>query len=222
MDAHVTSPPSIRLNDVNPKCPSSRPSSRELSHGGRAFGKCSGPMSIPNSMHEDPPPALPPPRHLEDLAAGNDPGWLWGNKIKRSGEFGSKGSGTVSPNSSLRGGSWDTSIETRSSPERPQVVRRDSSTSTIKSTKDTEMYDAFRHGDEGYHSLSGSSLAYQLVFLRLSSQVSKRQDLSIPAWRMRCHTAKVRHPIETSHSLLRSNSGLNSRLTHAFICCPEN
>ncbi|MCJ1336799.1 hypothetical protein MMC09_002077 [Bachmanniomyces sp. S44760] len=119
-------------------------------------------MSIPNSMHEDPPPALPPPRHLEDLAAGNDPGWLWGNKIKRSGEFGSKGSGTVSPNSSLRGGSWDTSIETRSSPERPQVVRRDSSTSTIKSTKDTEMYDAFRHGDEGYHSLSGSSLAYQL------------------------------------------------------------
>ena len=63
-------------------------------------------MAIPNAREAVPPP-LPPPRHIEDLRAGqSDPGWQWGNtdNPKESG-FGGHRLATVRPGSSLYGGS---------------------------------------------------------------------------------------------------------------------
>jgi hypothetical protein len=59
-------------------------------------------MAIPRARDEIPPP-LPPPRHIEDLRAGQDPGWQWGN-TKDTG-FGGGRLATVRPGSSLYGGS---------------------------------------------------------------------------------------------------------------------
>jgi hypothetical protein len=64
------------------------------------------PMAIPNAREAVPPP-LPPPRHIEDLRAGqSDPGWQWGNtdNPKENG-FGGHRLATVRPGSSLYGGS---------------------------------------------------------------------------------------------------------------------
>jgi len=63
-------------------------------------------MAIPNAREAVPPP-LPPPRHIEDLRAGqSDPGWQWGNtdNPKENG-FGGHRLATVRPGSSLYGGS---------------------------------------------------------------------------------------------------------------------
>lgn len=62
-------------------------------------------MAIPRARDEIPPP-LPPPRHIEDLRAGQDPGWQWGhaNNLRDTG-FSGNHLATVRPGSSLYGGS---------------------------------------------------------------------------------------------------------------------
>lgn len=62
-------------------------------------------MAIPRARDEVPPP-LPPPRHIEELRAGQDPGWLWGNtNSPKDTGFGGNRLATVLPGSSLYGGS---------------------------------------------------------------------------------------------------------------------
>jgi hypothetical protein len=61
-------------------------------------------MAIPRARDEVPPP-LPPPRHIEELRSGQDPGWLWGNtNSPRDTGFGGNRLATVKPGSSLYGG----------------------------------------------------------------------------------------------------------------------
>ena len=61
-------------------------------------------MAIPRAREEIPPP-LPPPRHIEDIRAGQDPGWQWGNtNSPRDTGFGGNRLATVRPGSSLYGG----------------------------------------------------------------------------------------------------------------------
>ena len=158
-------PPSIRVHESNANYGSHRPSSRAPTSASRPFSKSPGPMSIPSKRHDPPPPPLPPPRFIEDLAAGSDPGWKWGN-IGNPGAFGNSESGSVSLSSSLRG-NWDTQLESEGDSERPTYARRGSSMSTVKSPADTDVYEGFRHRDEGYYSLSGSSLMNQSVLSRL-------------------------------------------------------
>ncbi|KAF2035447.1 hypothetical protein EK21DRAFT_96687 [Setomelanomma holmii] len=62
-------------------------------------------MAIPRAREEVPPP-LPPPRHIEDLRAGQDPGWQWGNTNSPIDTgFGGNRLATVKPGSSLYGAS---------------------------------------------------------------------------------------------------------------------
>lgn len=153
----VISPPSILVHDMNgmngPRPLSSRTA-------GRPFSRTAGPMTVPNARMDEPfaPPPLPPPRYIEDLAAGSDPGWQWGNTPNHGGFGGNFGSAR-SPSSSLRG-SWDQRMEDEGLPERPDYSRRGSSSATIKSPARLDRtYDFSRNVDEGYHSLSGSSFS---------------------------------------------------------------
>ncbi|KAF1839293.1 hypothetical protein BDW02DRAFT_594036 [Decorospora gaudefroyi] len=61
-------------------------------------------MAIPRA-HDDVPPPLPPPRHIEELQNGQDAGWRWGNtNSPRDTGFGGNRLATVRPGSSLYGG----------------------------------------------------------------------------------------------------------------------
>jgi hypothetical protein len=109
-------------------------------------------MSIPNARDPVPPP-LPPPRHLADIADGNGPdiAWQWANS-----DWG-QSMASVAPGSSLYGGSFARTMNMRD--ERPEFLRRGSSTSTIKSPGDADVQEnAYPRIDEGYASLSGTSI----------------------------------------------------------------
>ncbi|KAI4258211.1 MAG: hypothetical protein L6R42_005230 [Xanthoria sp. 1 TBL-2021] len=118
-------------------------------------------MAVPNAHREEQyvPPPLPPPRHIEELAAGSDPGWRWGNSSNHGGFGGGKFASSISSSSSLRG-SWDSRMEDEGFPDRPDPSKHNPSiTSTNLPPALDRKYDFSRHIDEGYHSLSGSSLS---------------------------------------------------------------
>ncbi len=154
----VTQPtPSILVHDHNGN--HARRQSNNRSAGSPNI-RTPGAMPIPNARQDPaPPPPLPPPRILDDLSAGRDPGWEWGNNP--GGGFGRAGGTPIArshfPKSWGRKGEehWRDEVA-----ERPEYKRRDSSTSTITSPTETDRrydFDRFdRRQDEGYYSLSTS------------------------------------------------------------------
>lgn len=151
--SRVLSPPSILVHDFNGM--NGRPGSSSSRSVAKAVPRAP-PMKIPNAQKDDNvvPPPLPPPRYIDDFAAGSDPGWKWGNTPNHGG-FGGKDGGSVKSISS-----WDHDMEEEVSPDRPGNTRRGSSATTIKSRPERERkYDFSRQIDEGYHSLSGSSIS---------------------------------------------------------------
>lgn len=157
----ASSPPLIRISDHNGSHGPGRSATRSSMN---PFSKAQRPMAIPNARAEPPPPPLPPPRFIDDGAAGGAPDTPWPD----TSSIGSaKSGGSVSPRSSLRG-SWGYNMAQRGSAGRPDY-RRGSSNSTIKSQPEADRrYDFSRHVDEGYHSLSGSSLVNQQYVYMLS------------------------------------------------------
>ena len=95
----------------------------------------SGPMPIPNARDDVPPP-LPPPRHIEDL----DIAWQFDQRWHRT----QKSLPSISPGSSLLGG--------MAAPPRLVEAGHAPSGSPFDTVQDAVMR------DEGYVSLSGSSL----------------------------------------------------------------
>ena len=119
-------------------------------------------IPMPNAPPAPPPPALPPPRIVEDLALGHDPGYYFGNIHQK--EDANSGMSCVSPGSSLRG-NWSMRKEEDMDFEQDDDDRkRGSSASTIRSPSFSDLHArGGLHQDEGYHSLSGSSLAQRLA-----------------------------------------------------------
>lgn len=154
----VMSPPSIRVHDHNGSHGRRRSITRPA---GIPFSSPTpGPMAIPNTRHALAPPPLPPPRFIDDLTAGSDPGWAWGNDP--SGKFGKAGGSTASVGNFPK--TWSREREDKmqaQSPDRPQQLHRDSVAANTRPPRDTHRrhHDFARHQDEGYYSLSGSGIS---------------------------------------------------------------
>ena len=162
----VTSPPSTLVHDHNANYGRRRSASRSAA---MPFSRAPVPLPIPNARYDPAPPPLPPPRYIDDITAGSDPGWAWGNDPK-GGSFG-KAIESAMPTSNFPK-SWGKNIVDR--PLEPPVFRRrESSTSTVRSPADTSRgIDFARHQDEGYYSLSGprhSAMSQQSVYICSSS-----------------------------------------------------
>lgn len=159
-------PPEILVQDSNPSDRfrnASRPRSYVPTSSNTSVPM---PMSIPNARDPVPPP-LPPPRHLADIADGGSNGrdiaWQWGN-CQEDGEWG-RHTPSVAPGSSLYG-----SFASRKSitSDRPDYDRRSSSTSTVTSMLEADTRErTYPRLDEGYASLSGTSVASDKSVLRL-------------------------------------------------------
>ena len=102
---------------------------------------------------------------MDDITAGSDPGWAWGNDPK-GGNFG-KARESAMPMSKFPK-SWGKNMVDRPL-DRPEFSRRESSNSTVRSPVDTSKgFDFARHQDEGYYSLSGprpSAMSQQSVYM---------------------------------------------------------
>ena len=174
----ITTPSSIPVHDHTRNHGRRRSTSR--SAGLPFSSRPSGPMAIPNTSHDLAPPPLPPPRFINDITAGSDPGWQWGNNSR--GKFGKAepppASGGTFPKS------WNTDMEENRPPQRSQHLRRDSSNSTVKSPPDAERRyrDFAKHQDEGYYSLSGprsSAMSQQSVYTSKSPRISRLRSLGL-------------------------------------------
>ena len=163
----VTSPPSSLVHDRNANHGRRRSTSRSAA---MPFSRAPA-LAIPGARFDQAPPPLPPPRYIDELAAGSDPGWAWGNDPK-GGNFG-KAKESAMPMSNFPK-SWGKNIVDRPL-EMPDFRRRESSTSTVRSPVDTNRgLDFARHQDEGYYSLSGprpSAMSQQSVY-KSSSRLS--------------------------------------------------
>jgi hypothetical protein len=160
--------PEIYVHDPNPsdRFRTSRSSSSYNSTSSPSTSSI--PMSIPHSRDPVPPP-LPPPRHLADLVEGGNNGhdiaWQWSNSREDSSDWG-RSIASVPPGSSLHG-----SFASRKSimGDRADDSRRGSSTSTIKSISGAESREhTYPRIDEGYASLSGTSIGSNKSVLQLS------------------------------------------------------
>lgn len=101
-------------------------------------------MAIPRAREEVPPP-LPPPRHIEDLRGGQDPGWQWGN-TNRARDTGFDGNrlATVKHGSSLYGGST-------SSQPRPREPSTDYMFSNGREPSISRSFDDMSSENSGEH-----------------------------------------------------------------------
>lgn len=155
----VTSPPSNRVHDHNANHGRRRSTSRSAA---MPFSRAPVPLAIPNTRYDPAPPPLPPPRYIDEIAAGSDPGWAWGNDPK-GGSFGKARESTM-PTATFPK-SWGKTMGERPL-DQPEFRRRESSTSTVRSPADTSRgFNFARHQDEGYYSLSGprpSAMSQQL------------------------------------------------------------
>ena len=160
----VTSPPTIHGHDFNSSHgPASligpaRAPNRSMA---RAMPRGNKPITIPNSTSDMfVPPPLPPPRFIDDLAAGSDPGYQWANYIH--GDRQGRGRGTVPTTSSLNGnwgGSMDEKDEGDTGAARWASLRPGFQVAGAGS----RGREAPEQADEGYQSLPGSSVVNQSV-----------------------------------------------------------
>ncbi|TVY30585.1 hypothetical protein LHYA1_G000613 [Lachnellula hyalina] len=168
--------PEIYVHESNPE--HFRSSSRSSSYNSTSSPTTSSiPMSIPHSRTDFVPPPLPPPTHLADIASGGNNGpdlaWRFGNSHGSTSDWGGSMS-SVPPGSSLYG-----SFASRKGlmDDRPDYSRRTSSNSTIKTSVGEGRQEHAYPKDEGYSSLSGTSIgSYRSKYQESSSAKSGFQS----------------------------------------------
>ena len=142
-------------------------------HASRSYAGGAAPMSIPNSSRaSSPPPPLPPPTFLSDIAEGRDLAWdhlntPWKAELQHRPTSPHLERGSRRNNSGYDEGYFEPS-ESR---------RRNDSTTMVTSLPGVEGFDRPPHGDEGYGSLSGSSLAQSVLHLLCFSPSRSGQAL---------------------------------------------
>lgn len=100
----LTSPPANHIFGFDANSDRRRPVSKSSSQSPPSQSLSShGPMAIRNAREELAPPALPPPRFVEDLAHGQDIGWEWGNSPEKEGMGKTSTLAPIKPSSSLYG-----------------------------------------------------------------------------------------------------------------------
>lgn len=156
--------PQLHVHDSSPP-DRFRSSSRPSFNSSLSRSLTSVQMPIPN-MRDPVPPPLPPPKHLADIATGGDNGLDIASQWDNSRVDTERGDSSVTPGSSLHG-SYTSRKSIRD--EQPESARRASSSSTVKSISGHRSRDTFfPRIDEGYSSLSGSSIdSYRSVNLSL-------------------------------------------------------
>ena len=170
--SHPLALPSIHIEDSNPHGRFRASASRSSSYHSVA-SPTSIPMSIPNAREPVPPP-LPPPKHLADIASGGNNGpdiaWKWGNSADGSNAWGGSFA-PITPGSSLLGGGAS-SRRTSTLENHLEHSRRPSSTSTVKPSQSIEREPPISRFDEGYHSLSGTSIgSHRSVFPHIATSL---------------------------------------------------
>lgn len=154
----VKSPPCILVNEPHGQHGYQTTSKT----AGMPFLGSRGAMQIPNARDMFPAP-LPPPRNPDVYAAGSDLGYHFATKYNDGGA--SKGGGSVSQGSSLRG-NWVSRREVVRMVERKDDRRHENLVTLVKSPADMDTkFDFSRRQDEGYYSpsLETNSANYQLV-----------------------------------------------------------
>ncbi|KAI9048701.1 hypothetical protein LZ554_007532 [Drepanopeziza brunnea f. sp. 'monogermtubi'] len=124
-------------------------------------------IPIPDAR-EAPPPPLPPPRYLADVADyghnGQDIAWKWGNLHDDSGERG-RSTPSIAPGSSLNGGHFVSRIMVE---RRPEVARSTGSNSIVRVTDQREIS---YHRDEGFARVGTSAWSNKSRSQESSSQL---------------------------------------------------
>ena len=109
---------------------------------------------------------------------GRDPGWQFGNMGNRKG---GSGLGTYAAGSDARlPGSWDLHKEVEMDIDRLREERCESSTPTVPSPHNIPGMHGFNHQDEGYYSLSGTSISQSVFFQSIVSSSSSSSSASVP------------------------------------------
>lgn len=203
-DGRLDSPPAIQVEGYHQPYGAHFSSSRRSSLSSstsRSYSQSAMPMSIPRAKVDSVPPPLPPPRYVEDLAMGQDLGWQMGNTSRK--QFG-KTDGDPSP------WGWNRPSPDERYSEPFGTPRRLSSISTNLHDHDRFEYPV---KDEGYHSLSGTSITSKSVspshcrpfpsarraIPSPNGQLSDRGDLSSKSCRCwRSHLSPPKPPPEKS------------------------
>lgn len=144
-------------------------------HSPPRYPPAAAPMAIPRAHNlKAPPPPLPPPSLIPDLAAGqHDPGWQWGNDPNAQ-DFGRPAS--VKSGSSLLGGASMKPFSGRCERKKEQEncspyyynaggdrLRRGSFMSIVTTTRDNDMADGSLTPSDDGSSLSRAPSNYRYV-----------------------------------------------------------
>jgi hypothetical protein len=134
---------SVRIPPRSPFNAARRPSvSRTTSYTSTTSSHSREPMPIPGRPMDEPPPPLPPPRHIEEFDKGLDTAWSWSNAHShgREGKL-----APIKPSSSLYGGYMRPRNDGRPSPDIDEMDvddwddRRGSAALTIRSPSQSEL-----------------------------------------------------------------------------------
>ena len=115
------------------------------------------PMSINTPRAEEPPPPLPPPPLVADLSMNRDPGWHFQNQSAEA-----RIPANVPKTSSLAGAFYQRERRDSDDFDSPLPSRKDGWANTDRNIPSFDSF-SFDHADEGYGSLSGTSIVSQSV-----------------------------------------------------------